>query len=143
MEDGELIWALVRLDDVVEVVDAYEPWKDGPWDEVDWPEVTRALVDRLSRGGSTTPMIEMFDAELQRAWDAMGAADQAGLMSYFQEPVTVTPRQVHSGGHRLKAMRRQQLDAFVGLYHRDDFYDSITPLTVYPTATEIAHRNRS
>jgi hypothetical protein len=128
----EAIWCEIRLDDVAQVLDEYELWKDGPWYHlVDWRVVCAAFARFLQANAEDGVVVDLV-GQLRQVEQELSGVDREGLAALVVDPVTVTQLQLTNGGHRLAAMRRQGVRVVPGMFHRDDVGESIRPERVYP-----------
>ena len=132
----EPIWCEIRLDDVSQVLDDYELWKDGPWyHSVDWGVVCAAFAGVLQREAEDGVVADLI-VQLRQVEQELSGVDRQGLAALVMEPITVTQVQLTNGGHRLAAMRRQGVRVVPGMFHRDDVGESIRPEQVYPISAD-------
>jgi hypothetical protein len=134
MDSGmELVWFDIDL----ETVEPYAVWKP---ESVEWAlTVDWARVNELVRRNVNDFPADDFAAAMRSAdrLPDLTPADRAGLGSLYQEPIFATPRQISSGGHRITAMRQQNVRWALGTCHLADIGEgsdaSVHPLHAYAT----------
>lgn len=130
--DNEQIWCAIEVAEIAGVIDDYELSKDGPWyHDVDWVAASAAL-DGLLRAHSVDGQVQHLHALADAASTRMRTVDTGGLFALVMEPITITPIQVTSGGHRLNAMLQQGVTTVPGLFSRSDIPELVPADRVYP-----------
>ena len=133
--DVEAVWYRVDLDQVADLVDEYELWKDDPWyHAVDWHRVADLLDDVLQRhshDGVVDGRLEQLVGPVERT---LSRTDCEGLHALIGWPVEITRDQLHNGGHRTSAMRLQGVRFVPGRCMRGDVGSGVDAGQVYPTS---------
>lgn len=133
--EGEVepVWYRVDLDQVAELVDGYELWKDDPWyHAVDWHRVVDVFDDVLQdhcRDGVVDGSLEQLVGPVE---GDLSTTDHEGLHALIGWPVEITRSQLHNGGHRTAAMRLQGVRFVPGRCMRGDIGSGIDAGQVYP-----------
>jgi hypothetical protein len=121
----EGIWCEIRLDDVAQVLDDYELWKDDAWyHSVDWNVVCAAVAGLLQTKADGAVLVDLI-GQLRQVEQELSDVDRQGLEALVLEPITVTQVQLTNGGHRLAAMRRQGVRSVPRLFHPEDVGETI------------------
>lgn len=141
--DAEQVWYRIDLDQVAELIDDYELWKDAPWyHAVDWHRVIDLLdgvLQRHCRDGVVDDLAQLLDP----AMSTLRRPDDEAVDALISWPIGISRWQLQDGGHRAVAMRAQGVRFVPGCCMRSDVGSSVDRAQVYPVQDAGRGRFRS